>query len=142
MALEDACFGRGPYRKHRFARGHYRYYLRNAQALLLLGMRDGAPVASVLAISGRASRSEVGRILSIAVAPGHRRLGIGLNLLREALQTLRERGCKRVYLDVAERAVAARALFDSVGFEPARRLPAYYGDGIDGIRMRRDISDV
>ena len=123
---------------HRFQRAQYRYYLGNPQAIVLLALEQDEPVASLLATAGRRSRAHIGRIVSIGVVNRRRRLGLGTSLLKEGLDALRQCGCTRVYLEVAESAGPARSLFAAAGFQPTRRLPDYYGPGIDGIRMMND----
>ncbi len=45
-----------------------------------------------------------------------RRSGLGRALVEAALERARERGCKRIELDVNEDNLAARALYESCGF--------------------------
>lgn len=135
LAIESRCFGSGPYRNHRFDRRRYRYYLGNSHALILLGLLDGEPAASLTALAGRGTRSRSCRILSIAVTAPERRKGLGRCLLMKSLRTMRERGCLRAYLEAAQAATHALSFFRSVGFKNTRRLPDYYGPSTHGIRM-------
>ena len=135
QAIESQCFSSGPYRKHQFDRSQYRYYLRSSHAINLLMLLNGEPMASLVAIAGRRARSSSGRILSIAVARPERRKGYGRRLLMKSIQLLSQRGCLRVYLEVAECEGPFAAFFQSAGFKKIRRLPDYYGPSEHGMRM-------
>ena len=74
---------------------------------------------------GRAVAGE-GEIMNLAVAPEHRREGLGARLLEEGLGLLRARGARQVYLEVRAGNEAARALYERRGFRPVGRRSAYY----------------
>lgn len=59
---------------------------------------------------------------SLAVAPQHRRAGVGRALLAAAEQRAREAGCAVLALDAAENNRAARALYDSWGMAVQLRV--------------------
>ena len=50
------------------------------------------------------------------VREGARRTGLGRALVEAAVERARERGCKRIELDVNEENVPARALYEACGF--------------------------
>lgn len=140
LAVEAACFARGPYRNHLFERAQYDYYVRNPGAIVLLATSAGESVGSLTATVGGGARSGTGRILSLGVVPQLRRQGIGRKILERGLKLLRERGCERIFLEVAAKEEPAVRLFESIGFKPKRHLSDYYGDGIDAIRMELNIA--
>jgi ribosomal-protein-alanine N-acetyltransferase len=73
-------------------------------------------------------------ILTIAVAPRHRRQGAGGRLLRAALDALSIAGAREVYLEVAEDNPAALKLYRAAGFATVGRRRGYYqreGKAID-----------
>lgn len=72
-------------------------------------------------------------ILTLAVRPAARRVGQGSRLVGEGVVGAAARGAVRVFLEVAEDNVAARALYDRAGFAEAGRRPGYYA-GADGAR--------
>lgn len=72
-------------------------------------------------------------ILTLAVRPEARRAGEGGRLVREGLVGAAELGAVRVFLEVAEDNVPARALYARAGFTEAGRRPGYYA-GADGGR--------
>ena len=73
-------------------------------------------------------------ILTLAVRPAARRAGVGARLVRMGLEGAVERGATRVFLEVAEDNVAARALYAGAGFVEAGRRPGYYAAADGGRR--------
>jgi ribosomal-protein-alanine N-acetyltransferase len=73
----------------------------------------------------RAAADE-GEILNVSVAPPHRRRGLARALTRHALERLAARGVAAVYLEVRESNVAARRLYESLGFAIVGRRAKYY----------------
>ena len=140
LAIEERCFSKGSYRNHCFDRSQYRYYLRNSNAIALVVIRDGTIAGSLVATAGQGARSGTARIISIAVLRCIRREGAGRRLLKRALKLLHERGCQRIFLESAAEKKPAVALFQSIGFKVIRCLPNYYGDHIDGLRMKLTLS--
>ncbi len=78
----------------------------------------------------------VGEIVSIAVDPRLRRLGIGRALMRQTLRALVFEGAESAALAVRESNLDAIAFYESFGFERARRVPDYYEDGEAAVRMK------
>jgi ribosomal-protein-alanine N-acetyltransferase len=65
-------------------------------------------------------------IENVVVAPEHRRLGIGSELVREVLRAAQDAGAAAVLLEVRESNAAARQLYERLGFATAGRRPGYY----------------
>jgi [ribosomal protein S18]-alanine N-acetyltransferase len=65
-------------------------------------------------------------ILTLAVRPRARRRGLGARLLRDGAAAAAGQGAQRLFLEVAEDNVAARALYARAGFVEAGRRPRYY----------------
>lgn len=82
-----------------------------------------------------------GGITSLAVAPAHRRKGIGRALLCAALEHLRARQAEQADLEVSVTNRAAQSLYESLGFKRAKLLPDYYGLHRDGLRMVLDMRE-
>jgi [ribosomal protein S18]-alanine N-acetyltransferase len=83
------------------------------------------------------SRGGDGDIQTIAVVPGHRRVGLGRLLLQALLAEAYARGVNQIFLEVRADNDAAIALYDSLGFEAIDRRVGYYQpDGVDAIVMR------
>ena len=92
---------------------------------------------------GRAVAGEA-ELLTLAVAPESRRLGLGRKLLARFLYQARLRGAACAFLEVAEDNAPARALYTAQGFAEVGRRPAYYarpdGTRIAAIAMQRSLA--
>lgn len=67
-----------------------------------------------------------GELGDLAVAPDHRRLGVGRGLLEAAVEEARRRRVERFHLQVRESNTAARRLYAAHGFRLAGRRDRYY----------------
>jgi [ribosomal protein S18]-alanine N-acetyltransferase len=83
-------------------------------------------------------------ILTLAVVPAARRLGLGRRLVERGAVAATEAGAARLFLEVAEDNAPARALYDRAGFSRIGRRKAYYaaadGSRTDALVMSRDLS--
>ena len=115
--LEGEAFG---------AEGYPRFFVRQAWDLwpgsLLVAEVDGELLGYVLAGSGEDPAEAW--ILSLAVAPSARRMGLGRALSEAALAALGEG--RRVWLTVSP-ASPARRLYEGLGFVETRREDDYFG---------------
>ncbi len=99
-------------------------------AAIFLVASDSAsstPRGYVLAVSV-AGEAE---ILNIAVPEANRGCGIGGRLLDAAIEEIRRRGAKLVFLEVRESNRAARELYRSRGFCDLFRRNAYYRNPVE-----------
>lgn len=86
----------------------------------------------------RLSMRRLGHIISIAVLPDHRRMGIATALLTRALEALRnEYRCSEAYLEVRVSNSPAISLYRKLGFEIIKISKGYYLDGEDAYIMAR-----
>jgi ribosomal-protein-alanine N-acetyltransferase len=67
-------------------------------------------------------------LLNLAVRSDQRRQGIARILLRQALEQSRAQGAQVAWLEVRPSNTAARALYESFGFQEVGRRPRYYAD--------------
>ncbi len=78
-------------------------------------------------------------ILNVAVRPDARGAGIGRTLLEGALVALKGLKAMAVFLEVRVSNVAARRLYETVGFTEVGRRRAYYAAPVeDALILRRD----
>ncbi len=77
-------------------------------------------------------------IITIGVAPGARRNGIGAAMLGLIENDLKKRSVQKIFLEVAENNSAARAMYEKNGYIEIGRRPKYY-DGIDALLMEKSI---
>lgn len=76
-----------------------------------------------------------GHIVSLAVLPEYRRIGIGFTLLRKALAELAEMHVSECYLEVRVSNLPGIGLYTKMGFKIVKRAPLYYHDGADAYVM-------
>lgn len=68
-------------------------------------------------------------LLTLAVSPSARRLGAGRTLLRAVIDLVRAGNARRLFLEVGDDNLAARSLYERMGFETVGRRTAYYRRG-------------
>jgi ribosomal protein S18 acetylase RimI-like enzyme len=128
VALEMSCFNYDQLTKRSF-----RYFITKAQAQLWV---IGDPVEAYgLVLFHRGTC--LARIYSLAVSPLARGKGHGRALMAVLEQASEAQGALFIRLEVAEDNRSAIALYESLHYQPIRRLHQYYEDGHDGIRMEK-----
>jgi ribosomal-protein-alanine N-acetyltransferase len=84
-------------------------------------------------------------ILTLAVRPSARRRGLGADLLAKGLVLALAGGAGRLFLEVAEDNLAARALYARAGFTEAGRRRGYYarpgGPAADALVLALDLGN-
>ncbi len=81
-------------------------------------------------------------IINVAISPDHQRCGYGRLLFNELLQTLSERDIQLYYLDVRESNIAARKLYEGLGFKRIALRKSYYSHpDEDAVVMCLDTKD-
>ena len=92
-------------------------------------------------VSGLIPRfSKVGHIVSIGVLPKYRRLGIGSELMKKAMDALKNiYNCVEAYLEVRVSNTPAIKFYKKLGFEISRVIKGYYKDGEDAYVMSRTL---
>jgi [ribosomal protein S18]-alanine N-acetyltransferase len=104
-----------------------------------LGFDDGEPCGFSLT---RRVIDEA-ELMLVAVLPGERGRGLGRRLVEGAMQKARQRGARKMFLEVRDGNSAALRLYESLGFSIAGRRQNYYtgvtGERFDAITMRRDL---
>ena len=88
---------------------------------------DGEVVAAVAA----RTVADEAEILNLAVAPAWRRRGVGRGLMDAVIADSAREGAARVFLEVRESNVAARAFYSRLGFLLRGRRTAYYRNPVE-----------
>lgn len=84
-------------------------------------------------------------ILTIGILPARRQNGLGRRLLEAAAEAARAAGADRLFLEVAENNLPARALYLAAGFREAGRRRGYYrlaGGAVDALLLARPLAPV
>lgn len=132
LALESTFPG------DRLSARQYRHHLRNPRARMRVAEVDGRVAGTSLLLTRAGSRGA--RLYSIVVDPVCRGRGLGRALAQDALAQARAAGCDRLDLEVRADNASALALYRALGFGEQRRLPGYYDDGMDGVRLGRALA--
>ena len=86
---------------------------------------------------------EEAEILTLAVAPPHRRKGVARAIVEAGAKAVFDRGARSIFLEVAADNAPAIALYEGAEFTPVGRRAGYYRrpDGaIDALVLRRDLN--
>jgi len=67
-------------------------------------------------------------IMNIAVHPGHRRRGIGLDMMRRIIEAVRVNSVEELFLEVRETNVPAQGLYEKLGFRAIGKRKGYYSE--------------
>lgn len=81
-----------------------------------------------------------GHIISVAVLPEYRGLGIGSDLVNGVLAALKRHNVEECFLEVRVNNNEAIRLYQKLGFRIIRRVAMYYQDGTDAFLMSRRIA--
>ncbi|MBU7024280.1 MAG: ribosomal protein S18-alanine N-acetyltransferase, partial [Theionarchaea archaeon] len=78
-----------------------------------------------------------GHIVSLAIHPAWRNKGVATQLVEEICRILKEKGKKRVKLEVRVSNKAGLNLYKKIGFEKQKIVQDYYENGEDAVLMKR-----
>lgn len=76
-----------------------------------------------------------GHIISVAVLPDHRDMGVGTSLVQAAIDSFKKLHAEECYLEVRVTNEPAIRLYSRLGFKVTRTIPHYYFDGAEAYVM-------
>lgn len=114
-----------------------RHHISSAKALFLVADSDGG-VAGYALFFLRKRRSA--RFYSLIVDPAYRGRGIARRLIETGCDLLRGQGEQSVGLEVNAQDGKTITLYEACGFVAGKVVPAYYEDGRDALKMRKDLT--
>lgn len=76
-------------------------------------------------------------LISIAVSPIRRRVGIGIDLMESLIADLSSRGIHEVWLEAKLDNSEAIGMYRKLGFNEVSVVSEYYSDGSNALRMRK-----
>ena len=126
-AIHGAAFPPG----ERWGRDAMALQLELPGVFVLFDPRGGMIMARVAA--------DEAEILTLAVLPEQRRLGLGRALLAEAAAVAAGHGAVAMFLEVALRNTAARGRYGAMGFTLVGQRRRYYADGDDALVLRTEL---
>jgi ribosomal-protein-alanine acetyltransferase len=121
--IEKQCFEREAFTKQQIA-----YLLTDYNAIGLAARVNGEIAGFIIGRIDIGINMPFAHILTIDIAPSHRRKGIAQKLLHEIEAIFKERGVKECRLEVREDNVAASKLYQKLGYKKVGKLEKYYGD--------------
>ena len=98
--------------------------------------RDGEPVG----FANLAVRGDEAWVGGVGVITSARRSGVGEALMEAIHEQARERGVKRVWLEVIVENTGAFALYEKLGYELVRDVEVWMLDGADGEHTAREVA--
>lgn len=131
LRLENEAFA-----NDRLDRRALRHAIGSRTILALVASGAGGAVTGYALVQLRRG-SKIGRLTSVAVAPGSSGRGFGRSLVLAAEAASREAGCDRMRLEVRADNRPARRLYQSAGYEAGRSVPDYYEDGETALRFEK-----
>lgn len=81
-----------------------------------------------------------GHIVSVAVMPDFRNIGMGYSLVEQAMSALSAHNADECYLEVRLNNYPAINLYKKMGFEITRTIARYYFDGSDACVMTKALT--
>ena len=81
-----------------------------------------------------------GHVVSVAVLPEFRQMGIGYSLVQQALSAMVTHHTDECYLEVRTTNYPAINLYKKMGFEVSRAIPRYYFDASDAYVMSKPLA--
>jgi ribosomal-protein-alanine acetyltransferase len=121
--IEKQCFI-----QEAFTRQQIAYLLTDYNSIGLAARVNGEIAGFVIARIDIGRGISFGHILTLDIAPSHRRKGIAQKLLREIEEIFKERGVRECRLEVREDNVAASNLYQKLGYKKVGKLEKYYGE--------------
>jgi len=115
----------------------YRQHLASPKAIVLVAVDASGLLGTALVFFRR--ESDLARLYSIAVAHGARGRGVGEALLTAVEQAARQRGARRMRLEVHQGNAAAMRLYERRGYTRFAERPGYYEDGGHAWRYQKEL---
>ena len=127
VALESVLFNED---RFPLSRQNFAYHIKKGN--ILLGAFEGEALAGYILLF---TYQKSARIYSIGVDPRFQGKGIATRLIERAAEIARGMKKERLTLEVRMDNTPALRLYSASGFCQVQKLPAYYPDGGDGIKM-------
>ena len=107
--------------------------LRHRDTNAIVAVRDGARAGFGIMKYG----DEEAHLMLLAIDPGHRRCGIGRELVDWLERSAQVAGVGRITLEARASNEAARAFYRRLGYAQSQVLPGYYGGRETSVRMTK-----
>lgn len=121
----------------RMTRRSVRRFLAVPSARVWVADLDGAVVGAVIGLLRQGSRAL--RIYSLAIAPEARGLQLAQRLVEALEADAHAAGRVDATLEVRADNLAARRLYEKLGYRERAPLPGFYEDGADGLKLGKPL---
>lgn len=132
--IEHECF-----RTEAFSRRLIMSLLKTPSSVSLLAKEKEEVAGFVIGLVDDYGEMKLGHIVTIDVVPKYRRKGIATKLLQKVEKEFQNSGIETSYLEVRDDNVAARKLYQKLGYREVEVLKDYYSRGGDGIRLEKTL---
>jgi len=130
VALDDLCF-EPPFR---FPRAAMRRFAEAKNARVTLAEADDSSLAGFCIMHIEpVARNRAGYIVTLDVAPEHRRQGVAGELMERAESQAREASCVAVALHVFPGNADAVRFYERRGYRFSHRVASFYARGVDAL---------
>jgi [ribosomal protein S18]-alanine N-acetyltransferase len=127
--LDELCF-EPPFR---FSRAEMRRYAQAHNAHVVIIEIAGHLAGFCIAHVNQSSDDTTGYIVTLDVAPEHRRKGIASLLMREAERQVAEAGCGAMVLHVFSGNAGAISFYEREGYALFRAVPNFYAKNVNAL---------
>ncbi len=146
--IDQKCFSSGI----AYSRPELKFYIRRRGSFTLVAEKadkmaervpekaPAAPIEEKIAGFIVTQSGRTGHIITIDVIAAARRSGVGSQLLQAAEDRLRTAGSKAVSLETAVDNLSALAFYKRHGYSVIETVPRYYSNGVDALRMKKDLA--
>ena len=134
--LDQSCFEEGI----SYTRGQIRAFLAREGAIAIVVEDPESEEGDLAAFAIGHVVGRKGHVITIDVAARARRQRLGVRVLDELLRRMIRAGARDARLEVDVRNTNAIRFYERMGFRTTRRLPDYYGWGLEGLRMTKKLS--
>lgn len=124
-ALDVVCFAR-PFR---FSRSAMKRFAEANKARVVIAEIDGTLAGFCILHIEPAADARAGYIVTLDVAPSHRRTGIARAIMQEVERQAIDAGCALIMLHVFTANAEAIAFYERLGFDVSHREADFYGAG-------------
>ncbi len=134
--LDRICFPSGI----AYTPGEFRSLLRSRKTICIAAEDDQVLAGFAIAQNAVFRESRGGHIVTIDVAPGFRRRGIGRLLMEDVESRMSGLGARWLRLEVAVDNSAALSFYDGLGFARIGQIRGYYHGTLDAIVMEKSLA--
>jgi|SRR5665647_260307 len=120
--IEEQCFDQEAFSKRQIS-----YLLTDYNTIALMAKTENDIAGFIIVQVEVEENTEFGHIITINVAPKHRRQGTATKLLHEIENLLKQKGINQCRLEVREDNKHAIKLYQKLGYQTVGILENYYG---------------